>query len=112
MNAKLPVKHSRARGAHQPRMTALERLHLRNGILFCLPWIIGLSVFLVYPLLAALYYSLCDYSVLLPPVFIGLDNYIDLLRDALFWKGSGTRPSTPCGSVGLGVVTSLTLPSC
>jgi multiple sugar transport system permease protein len=108
MAEKLPVTTGAA-ASTKPPMTALERVHLRNGILFCLPWIIGLSVFLIYPLLAALYYSLCDYSVLLPPVFIGLDNYIDLFTDQLFWKGLYNTSIYAVGSVGLGVVTSLTL---
>ena len=46
------------------------------GLAFSSPWLIGLSVFMAYPLLAALYYSLCDYSVLLPPVFVGLDTVV------------------------------------
>jgi multiple sugar transport system permease protein len=109
MNEKLPVKPDQPEVPAKLPMTPLERLHLRNGILFCLPWIIGLSVFLIYPLLAALYYSLCDYSVLLPPVFIGLDNYVDLFRDELFWKGLWNTSFYAVGSVGLGVLTSLTL---
>lgn len=90
-------------------MTALERSNLRNGLLFCLPWLIGISVFLLYPLLAAFYYSLTDYSVLLPPVFIGLDNYADLLRDTLFWKSLWNTAFFALGSVSLGTLTSLTL---
>jgi multiple sugar transport system permease protein len=90
-------------------MTPGERLNQRNGILFCLPWLIGMSVFLVYPLIAALYYSLCDYSVLLPPVFIGLDNYIDLFQDTLFWKSLWNTSFYAVGAVTLGVVMSLTL---
>ena len=57
-----------------------------NGILFASPWIIGMSTFLLFPLLASMYYSFCDYSVLRKPVWIGLDNYKDLFRDEIFWK--------------------------
>ena len=67
-------------------MSSLASVNRRNGLLFCLPWLIGLTVFLLYPLLAAFYYSLCDYSVLLPPVFVGLDNYVALLHDSYFWN--------------------------
>ena len=90
-------------------MSPRERRDLRNGILFCLPWLLGLSGFVLYPLGAALYYSLCDYSVLLPPVFIGADNYSDLLRDALFWKSLSNTTYYAAFAVGLGLVTSLTL---
>jgi multiple sugar transport system permease protein len=55
------------------------------GFLFASPWFIGFSVFLAYPLLASIYFSFCDYSVLKPPVWIGLDNYNELFKDELFW---------------------------
>ena len=41
-------------------------------------------MFLAYPLLASLYYSFCDYSVLHKPVWIGVTNYVDLFHDELF----------------------------
>lgn len=57
-----------------------------RGWLFASPWVIGFSVFLLYPLSASIYYSLCDYSVLRAPVYIGLDNYRSLFQDPVFWK--------------------------
>ncbi len=90
-------------------MSPLERRKLVTGVLFSSPWIIGLSVFLIYPLLAALYYSLCDYSVLLPPVFVGLDNYIELFQDKLFWKSLWNTSFFALCSVALSVVVALTL---
>ena len=38
-------------------------------------------VFQLWPMLASIYYSLTAYSVLKPPVFIGLENYVVLLTD-------------------------------
>ncbi len=90
-------------------MRSLDSVNRRNGLLFCLPWLIGVTVFLIYPLAAAFYYSLCDYSVLLPPVFIGLDNYADLVTDPLFWKSLYNTAYFAAGSVALGLVVSLTL---
>lgn len=66
-------------------MTALEKRNLRNGLLFCAPWLIGLSVFTAYPVGASLFYSFCDYSVLQAPVWSGLENYERMLRDSVFW---------------------------
>jgi multiple sugar transport system permease protein len=91
------------------KASSLERINRRNGLLFCLPWLVGLSVFLLYPLCAAFYYSLCDYSVLLPPVFIGFDNYVDLAKDPLFWKSLGNTAYFAAGSVTLGLLVSLSL---
>ncbi len=67
-------------------MTNRERRNLRNGLLFISPWIAGFAVFTAYPLGASLYYSLCDYSVLKPPVFVGGANYQELVTDPVFWK--------------------------
>jgi len=86
-----------------------ERRRQLTGLAFCLPWLIGLAVFMVYPMASALVYSFCDYSVLLPPVGVGLDNYADLLADALFWKSLGNTVYYAAGAVGLGLLTSLVL---
>lgn len=80
-----------------------------KGILFCLPWLLGLSAFLAYPVAAALYYSCCDYSVLLPPKWVGAGNYQALLADELFWQGLWNTSLYASGSVLLGMVTALTL---
>ncbi len=90
-------------------MSPLEKRKLTTGVLFSSPWLLGLSVFLIYPLLAALYYSLCDYSVLLPPVFVGLDNYVELFQDKLFWKSLWNTSFFALCSVGLSVMVALTL---
>lgn len=90
-------------------LTGFERANLKRGLLFCSPWLIGLSVFLLYPLVATLYYSFTDYSVLLPPLFVGFENYIELFQDELFWKSLYNTAFFAVGSVGLGLFMSLTL---
>ena len=35
----------------------------RIGILFAMPWIFGFLIFMVYPILASLFYSFTNYSV-------------------------------------------------
>ncbi len=67
-------------------MTKREKQNLRNGLLFVSPWIIGICSFILYPILASLYYSLCEYSVLMPAQFIGAGNYKDLMMDDVFWQ--------------------------
>ncbi len=66
-------------------MTKRERHNLGMGLLFVSPWIIGLSLFTLYPVLASFYYSFCEYNVLTRPVFIGFGNYLDLFTDDIFW---------------------------
>ncbi len=72
-------------------------------------WIIGLGVFTVYPVLASLYYSFCDYSILQKPVWIGWENYHNLVRDDLFWKSLWNTLFFAAFSVPLGLVVSLAL---
>ncbi|MGC8668671.1 MAG: carbohydrate ABC transporter permease [Chthonomonadales bacterium] len=64
---------------------SLGRNETRIALLFVAPWILGFSLFLLYPLVASIYYSFCDYSVLRNPVWIGMQNYADLARDDVFW---------------------------
>jgi len=48
---------------------------------FLAPALILLGVFVFYPIAAVIYYSLTDYDIVTPPVFIGLDNFARLLGD-------------------------------
>ena len=52
--------------------------------LFLAPALILLGVFVFYPIAAVVYYSLTDYDIVRPPVFVGLDNFIALLDDDTF----------------------------
>ena len=58
------------------------------GIVFVLPAVIFISVFLVLPALLAFGYSFQQYNMLKPAqkVFIGLTNYIDVLKNPAFYK--------------------------
>lgn len=68
-------------------MTRREKQDLRNGLLFVSPWLIGFGVFALYPIVVSFYYSLCTYNVVLPPRWIGIENYVNLLTDdPHFWK--------------------------
>jgi len=56
------------------------------GLLFISPWIVGFLSFMVYPIFFSLYLSFSQYSGFGSPVWIGLDNYTQLLGDDVFWK--------------------------
>lgn len=90
-------------------MTARERHNLRNGLAFCWLWFVGLGVFTVYPVLASLYYSFCDYSVLQAPVWIGGENYQRMLADTLFWKSLRNTLIFAALSLPLGMIVSIAL---
>ena len=57
------------------------------GLAFAAPWLVGISIFGLYPILSSFYLSLCRYNIIRPPSFIGLENYSILFtEDPLFWK--------------------------
>ncbi len=70
----------------EKKKSKLRIREARNGLLFITPWIFGFLVFTLYPIVASLYYSLCNYSVIKAPVFIGLQNYKALFQDKVFLK--------------------------
>ncbi len=63
------------------RMARANRRDTRTGLSFVAPWLVGFLIFTLYPIIASLYYSFCDYRVLSPPHWVGLRNYIDLFTD-------------------------------
>ena len=53
--------------------------------LFLFPAVALIAVFVVYPILAVVYYSFTDYDIVRPPVWIGLDNFAKVFSDKTFW---------------------------
>jgi multiple sugar transport system permease protein len=72
--------------AHAARIAAPSAMHFRRrqlsenaaGYLFLLPWLIGLTVFLLGPALVSLYLSFTNYDLVDPPKWIGAQNYVRL----------------------------------
>ena len=58
------------------------------GVLFMLPLLIAVALFLVWPIAEAVRLSFVRYNPLRPDEqpFVGLDNYIFVLEDPLFWE--------------------------
>jgi len=67
-------------------MSRGERRNLWLGVAFVSPWVVGFLAFTLYPILASVYYSFCDYDVLSKPVWVGALNYHDMVTDSAFWK--------------------------
>jgi putative chitobiose transport system permease protein len=53
--------------------------------LFLAPALLVIAVFVLYPILAVVYYSFTDYDIVTRPEWIGLRNYVKLLSDDTFW---------------------------
>lgn len=88
-------------------MTRGERHNLKLGLAFISPWIVGFLAFTLYPVLASMYYSFCDYDVLSTPVWIGTLNYRDMVTDSVFWKSLYNTFFYAAFSLPMGMVISL-----
>jgi multiple sugar transport system permease protein len=90
------------------RRRTLRRLGL--GLFFISPWIAHFLLLNLYPMAASFYYSLTVYSVLKPPVFIGLENYLDLAtNDARFAIALYNTVYYTVGAVGVGTVAAIAM---
>src|SRR5260221_1840764 len=59
------------------------------GMAFLMPWFIGFVLFTFYPIAASLVYSFSEYHFRKPLSWVGLDNYIAMFTDKLFWIALG-----------------------
>lgn len=58
-----------------------------TAYLFAAPWILGFLVFTLFPFLASIYWSFCQYDLLSPPSFTGMANYARIANELK--SGSG-----------------------
>lgn len=68
----------------RPGQSQLRRNERRVAYIFLAPWFIGLFVITVFPILASLYLSFTDYSLLEAPEWIGMENYNRMFSDPRF----------------------------
>lgn len=54
------------------------------GLVFVLPTVLFFAIFYIYPIISGFYLSLTQFALLKPPIWVGLDNYRNLLGDPLF----------------------------
>jgi multiple sugar transport system permease protein len=53
---------------------------------FLAPSLIGLLIFIIYPIASSLWLSFNDWNLLSPPTFVGVQNFRKLLGDPGFWS--------------------------
>ncbi|MCC6169363.1 MAG: sugar ABC transporter permease [Caldilineaceae bacterium] len=67
-------------------MSSQQRRDLRDGLLFTLPFIIGVLVLWIGPMFYSVYLLFHDWNLISPPTFVGLKNFEYLWRDPLVAK--------------------------
>lgn len=70
-------------------MTRTGRWRQKDGrvaLIFLLPSLIGFGGFILGPIAASFGLSLTSWDLITPPRFVALDNYLELVRNPLFWE--------------------------
>src|SRR6266568_3807470 len=79
----IKAKEKQADRSVQKRMhPALERKENIAGYLFLLPWFLGLTIFMVGPVLASLYLSFTNYNLIGAPQWAGVQNYLAMFGNS------------------------------
>jgi putative chitobiose transport system permease protein len=66
-------------------MVSMTKKFSLTPYLFLSPALLVIAIFVLYPILAVVYYSFTDYDIVTRPEWIGLRNYVKLLSDDTFW---------------------------
>ena len=59
---------------------------LKDGILFCLPFMIVFALFLLFPMLFGLFIGFFDWDILSTRTWTGIGNYVKIFKDATFYS--------------------------
>jgi multiple sugar transport system permease protein len=81
------IHRTKAKTPEEKRLAAKEAgRDNKAGYLFLLPWLIGLVLIVGGPMIASLYLSFTNYSLIQAPEWVGLDNYARMLDDPRLHK--------------------------
>ena len=89
------------------RMSPMAKREERYFYLCISPWIAGFLIFTAGPIVASLFFSFCNYDVVTPPNWVGIQNYKRLISDPLFWQSLKVTSYFSLVSVPLGIALSL-----
>ena len=81
----------------------------RAGVLFALPWMVGLSLFTIIPLILTFYVAQTKFQIVGPPRYVGLQNYQAMWDDPAFWRSAQNTLAFAAISVPLKLVLALGL---
>jgi len=94
---------ARLRGRTLPQQRA------RMFYILILPWLIGFVLFVLGPMIFSLGLSFTRWNLLNLPIPIGVENYVHMAHDALFWQSLKVTTTYAIVSVPLGLVFALLL---
>lgn len=83
------IKRLRARSrtdGGRARRGVATRKEERAAFLFASPWLIGVVLFLIGPIIASLVLSFTNWNLLTPAKAVGLENYREMIDNENFWR--------------------------
>jgi multiple sugar transport system permease protein len=86
--SRLPLGGAEGAGTKQRARRAAAREDQGDGRLaavFIAPALLGFAVFLLWPTLRGIYLSFTRFNLLTPAEWVGLDNYVRMVHDPIFW---------------------------
>lgn len=86
--SRLPLGGAAGAGTKQRTRRAVTRENQGDGRLaavFVAPALLGFAVFLLWPTLRGVYLSFTRFNLLTPAQWVGLDNYVRMVNDPIFW---------------------------
>ncbi|GAB2758177.1 carbohydrate ABC transporter permease [Streptomyces bullii] len=81
----------------------------RLAALFVAPAMLGFLVFLLWPTLRGIYLSFTRYNLLTPAEWVGLDNYVRMVNDPIFWNSLGVTVEYVVINIGVQTVAALAI---
>lgn len=80
-----------ATSSRKPRRSARRRAEARLGWILAGPAFVVMLAVTLYPILQAVWESLFNYQLTAPDdrTFVGLNNYLVILTDSIFWRAMG-----------------------
>jgi multiple sugar transport system permease protein len=107
MTTVLPTPKPGAPPVAQP--VGRRRDDTRLALWFIAPALVGYLLFMVWPTLRGIYLSFTKFNLLTPPEFNGLDNYIRMAQDPVFWNAMGVTLYYVVINIGLQTILALVI---
>ncbi|MBA7571096.1 L-arabinose transport system permease protein AraP [subsurface metagenome] len=80
-----------------------------DGYIFILPWLLGLFIFTIYPLIVSFMISFTDWDIFNPPSWVGIKNYTTMFKESDFWQSIKVTMIYSTFAIPLGLMVSLIL---
>jgi multiple sugar transport system permease protein len=101
--------HALTRPGSRRRSRSLQQQRARMFYILILPWLVGFVLFVLGPMIFSLGLSFTRWNLLNLPIPIGVENYVHMAHDALFWQSLRVTTIYAVTSVPLGLVFALLL---